>query len=202
MYTPAVQVETVRLSERWLHARRLACTAGAALPSEILAKCRECTRWGDRFAGHASSEALWSRSPVPAPAHHRRMWPYLDSFYGAAPVRRLPTTEHVTTLYCKSGAVPVPAVALRPPCGSACMLLDGASVGSVSFWCGLLCVDCVADVACRSASCYARMHCCRGAVVHQGRSWARGDQARSVRWFCTSQSGQYFSMNKQTFHYV
>ena len=74
-----------------------ACTAGAALPSETLAKCRECTRWGDRFAGHASSEALWSRSSVPAPAHHRRMRPYLHSFYGAAPVRRLPTTEHVTT---------------------------------------------------------------------------------------------------------
>ena len=46
---------------------------------------------------HASSEALWSRSPVPAPAHQRRMWPSLHSFYSAAPVRRLPTTEHVTT---------------------------------------------------------------------------------------------------------
>ena len=34
---------------------------------------------------------------VPAPAHHRRMWPNLHSFCGAAPVRRLPTTEHVTT---------------------------------------------------------------------------------------------------------
>ena len=50
------------------------------------------------------------------------------------------------------------------------MLPDGASVGAVPFCCGLLCVDCVADVACRSASCYARMHCCREAVVHQGRS--------------------------------
>ena len=96
----------------------------------------------------------------------------------------------------------MPAVALRPPCGSACMLPDGASVGAVPFpvrsvvrrlrgwrWVPqriLLRTHALLSRSRRSP---------RSAVVGKGRPSA---QCSVVLYFA---SGQYLGM-KQTFHYV